>query len=60
MSVLTSEYPINKHAQLGTVLAVVAMLGVAFQIGHFAEHAVQFGMWVWSDRSQPWMSTIAM
>src|SRR4051812_21850918 len=60
MSILTSDTLTHKCAHLGTLFAVVAVLGVAFQIGHFAEHAVQFGMWVWSDRSLPWMSTAAM
>jgi hypothetical protein len=33
--------------------------GVAFQIGHFAEHAYQFGHWVLVDRTKPWMSNAA-
>jgi hypothetical protein len=45
-----------------TVLAAVAGLGMAFQIGHFAEHAFQFGVWILGDlsnicgRDTPWMS----
>jgi hypothetical protein len=47
---------------LATVLAAVAGLGLAFQVGHFAEHAVQFGVWILGDysnicgRDTPWMS----
>jgi hypothetical protein len=47
---------------LATVLAAVAGLGLAFQVGHFAEHAIQFGVWILGDRSNicgrdtPWMS----
>lgn len=33
--------------------------GVAFQIGHFAEHAYQFGHWLIADRTKPWMSDAA-
>jgi hypothetical protein len=47
---------------LATVLAAVAGIGLALQVGHFAEHAVQFGVWILGDRSgicgrdTPWMS----
>lgn len=47
---------------LATVLAAIAGLGLAFQVGHFAEHAIQFGVWVLGDysyicgRDTPWMS----
>jgi hypothetical protein len=47
---------------LATVLAAVAGMGLAFQVGHFAEHAMQFGVWVLGDysdicgRDTPWMS----
>lgn len=47
---------------LGTAIAVIAGMGLAFQVGHFAEHAIQFGVWVLGDYSQlcgrdrPWMS----
>ena len=47
---------------LATVLAAIAGLGLAFQVGHFAEHAVQFGVWLLGDysnicgRDTPWMS----
>jgi hypothetical protein len=33
-------------AQLINVLAVAVGLGLAFQVGHFVEHAVQFGVWL--------------
>ena len=45
-----------------TLIAAVATLGLLFQVGHFAEHAVQFGVWVLGDlsnicsRDTPWMS----
>jgi hypothetical protein len=47
---------------LATVLAAVAGVGLAFQVGHFAEHAIQFAVWVLGDfsnicgRDTPWMS----
>jgi hypothetical protein len=47
---------------IATVLAAVAGLGLAFQVGHFAEHAIQFGIWILGDlsnicgRDTPWMS----
>jgi hypothetical protein len=47
---------------MGTAIAVIAGMGLAFQVGHFAEHAIQFGVWVLGDYSQlcgrdtPWMS----
>ncbi|MGJ4941451.1 DUF6008 family protein [Bradyrhizobium sp. HKCCYLS1011] len=47
---------------LATVLAAVAGVGLAFQVGHFAEHAMQFGVWILGDysnicgRDTPWMS----
>jgi hypothetical protein len=47
---------------LTTVLASVAGVGLSFQVGHFAEHAIQFGVWVLGDlsnicgRETPWMS----
>jgi hypothetical protein len=43
-------------------LSLVAILGLAFQIGHFAEHVFQFVVWVLGDfsnicgRDTPWMS----
>lgn len=47
---------------VGLVLAMVAALGLAFQVGHFAEHAFQFAVWILGDlsnicgRDTPWMS----
>jgi hypothetical protein len=47
---------------LVTVLAAVAGVGMAFQVGHFAEHAIQFAVWILGDlsnicgRDTPWMS----
>lgn len=42
------------------LLTILVSLGVTFQVGHFAEHAVQFMMWVFNDRNTPWMSPWAM
>jgi hypothetical protein len=47
---------------LGLVIAAIAGAGLAFQVGHFAEHAFQFIVWVLGDlsnicgRDTPWMS----
>ncbi|UFW90538.1 hypothetical protein BjapCC829_19185 [Bradyrhizobium barranii] len=47
---------------LATVVAAVAGVGLAFQVGHFAEHAIQFAVWILGDlsnicgRDTPWMS----
>lgn len=47
---------------LGLALGTIAGMGLAFQVGHFAEHALQFGVWVLGDlshmcgRDTPWMS----
>ncbi|MDX0527555.1 hypothetical protein GOC94_10115 [Sinorhizobium medicae] len=44
------------------LLGTVAGLGLVFQVGHFAEHAFQFAVWVLGDlsnicgRDTPWMS----
>jgi hypothetical protein len=43
-------------------VGTVAALGLVFQVGHFAEHALQFAVWVLGDvsnicgRDTPWMS----
>jgi hypothetical protein len=48
---------------LWIVLTAAATLGLIFQVGHFAEHAFQFGIWILGDlsnicgRDTPWMST---
>jgi len=45
-----------------TAAGAAAALGLLFQIGHFAEHAFQFGIWILGDlsnicgRDTPWMS----
>jgi hypothetical protein len=47
---------------LGLMFAILAGAGLAFQVGHFAEHAAQFVVWVLGDlshlcgRDTPWMS----
>lgn len=44
-------------------IASVAVLAMAFQVGHFAEHAFQFVVWLLGDlsgicgRDTPWMSS---
>jgi len=38
----------------------VAVLGTVFQAGHFTEHAIQAHEWLFTDRTKPWMSDIAM
>lgn len=65
---MVSEHIVDAPASvrildMATVLAGVAGLGMAFQVGHFAEHAFQFGVWILGDlsnicgRDTPWMST---
>ncbi len=46
--------------RIGYVLLITVALGITFQIGHFVEHAVQFGMWLFSNKSVAWMSPWAM
>jgi hypothetical protein len=52
----------DRLTNVGVLLATVASLGLAFQVGHFAEHAFQFGVWILGDlssicgRDTPWMS----
>ncbi len=47
---------------LGIAAGTVAALALLFQVGHFAEHAFQFGVWILGDlsnicgRDTPWMS----
>jgi hypothetical protein len=57
--------PASRSDQLtifGMMVATAAGLGLIFQIGHFAEHAFQFAVWVLGDlsnicgRNTPWMS----
>jgi hypothetical protein len=63
----TSQRVFNSPApalrlDLATVLAGIAGVGLAFQVGHFAEHAFQFAVWILGDlsnicgRNTPWMS----
>jgi len=48
--------------KLAFAVAIVAGLGLLFQVGHFIEHAAQFAIWVLGDlsnicgRDTPWMS----
>jgi len=41
-------------AQAINVLVIVLGLGLAFQLGHFAEHAVQFVIWI--SGNYPWVA----
>jgi hypothetical protein len=56
----------DRDLPLGHVVAMVALLGLLFQIGHFAEHAFQFVVWLLGDlsnicgRDKPWMSAAAL
>jgi hypothetical protein len=38
--------PADTAFSLRSILAILVALGLAFQVGHFAEHAFQFGIWV--------------
>jgi hypothetical protein len=58
-----TAYPSGyRWPNLVMLLAPVAALGLLFQIGHSAEHAFQFAVWVLGDlsnicgRDTPWMS----
>src|SRR5689334_141202 len=65
-----SKQSIMKQSMAHPIDLVVIMLGLglAFQVGHFTEHAVQFGVWVagnlsWVDanfcgRNVPYMSPL--
>lgn len=59
---LVDTTPPGLKLDLATVLAAIAGTGLAFQVGHFAEHAIQFGVWVLGassglcGRDTPWMS----
>lgn len=50
---------------LGMAIATAAALSLVFQVGHFAEHAFQFAVWLLGDlsnicgRDTPWMSAWA-
>lgn len=52
----------NAVTDLFTAVGVIAIVGLLFQVGHFAEHAIQFIVWVLGDlsnicgRDTPWMS----
>jgi hypothetical protein len=37
----------RKTSPFAYFLAIVVGLGLAFQLGHFAEHGVQFAVWLW-------------
>jgi len=61
--VVTPHVPdAHRAVSLGIAAGTVATFGLLFQVGHFAEHAFQFGVWILGDlsnicgRDTPWMS----
>ncbi len=42
------------------VFVSMVALGVIFQVGHFVEHAVQFGVWLSGQHQKAYMSPVAM
>ena len=60
----------SQSLDLRDALAICVGLGIAFQIGHFAEHTIQFAVWVagtyhwivttFCGRDVPYMSPLAM
>src|SRR4051812_47504392 len=56
------DVPDRGVLNLGLVMSSIAGLGLLFQVGHFAEHAFQFAVWVLGElsnicgRDTPWMS----
>lgn len=56
------EHDHHTTLNLRMALVIVAALGLLFQVGHFAEHAFQFAVWILGDlsnicgRDTPWMS----
>ncbi|MHB1086445.1 MAG: DUF6008 family protein, partial [Minisyncoccota bacterium] len=70
MSIALDTRGSSPHSNLCVAVATVAMLGMLFQVGHFAEHAAQF--FIWSDGyfsgyfasicgpDKPWMSEWAI
>src|ERR1700731_2721341 len=61
-SVVTGTPDERQWFSLRPAAAAVAALGLLFQVGHFAEHFSQFGVWILGDlsnicgRDTPWMS----
>lgn len=49
-----------RNPTLRNVLMVAALFGITFQVGHFIEHVVQFGVWLFNDHSKPYMSPWVM
>jgi hypothetical protein len=53
---------VARPGRVALVLGSVATLGLLFQVGHFAEHAAQFAIWLLGEQSNicgrdtPWMS----
>lgn len=57
MSTLTVGF---RQAERYYTATAVVLFGTAFQATHFTEHAVQFGMWIFGEKTVPWMSSLAM
>lgn len=49
-----------KSINVKNCIFLLVVVGVCFQIFHFIEHLVQFGVWVGGKHDQPYMSPIAM
>lgn len=62
MSTLARPIPTTyRHTvRIDSILMVIVILGGIFQVGHFIEHAVQFGVWLAGHHSAPYMSPMAM
>lgn len=47
--------------KLGVRQALISLVlaGLIFQVGHFAEHLVQFGVWTFGEGKKPYMSPLA-
>ncbi len=65
MSTLGLAQP-HRFSHLMSAAGIAALLGLAFQVGHFAEHALQFVIWLLGDlsnicgRNTAWMSPWVM
>lgn len=61
-TVVTAPTSGHRILSLTMVATVIASSGLLFQLGHFAEHAFQFAVWILGDlsnicgRNTPWMS----
>lgn len=70
MNTIGTRAGVARNETFVTALAAIVGLGLAFQTGHFVEHAVQFGVWIggrfdwvaaaFCGRDVPYMSPPAM